>query len=41
LPPKIIEAEGGIPTPAGSIGLLFPVHVADGHIEVGMFVEKV
>ncbi len=39
-PPKNIKAKGGIPAPVGGIGLLFPVFVADGRIEVGLFIEK-
>jgi CheY-specific phosphatase CheX len=38
--PRLIEAKGGIPAPAGGSGLLFPVSIADGRIEIGLFMEK-
>jgi CheY-specific phosphatase CheX len=40
-PPQVLEAKNGVPVPVGGQGLLFPVYMADGRIEVGMFLEKV
>lgn len=39
-PPRVLEAKTGVPVPAGGMGLLIPVHVADGRIEVGIFLDK-
>jgi CheY-specific phosphatase CheX len=40
-PPELLKGvTAGIPVPAGGKGLLFPVYVAEGRIEVGIFLEK-
>jgi CheY-specific phosphatase CheX len=38
-PPKIVDGKGGLPVPDKNAGLLFPIYVAEGKIEVGMFIE--
>ena len=38
-PPKIVDGKGGVPAPNGTVGLLIPIYVAEGKIEVGIFIE--
>lgn len=40
-PPELLAGgAAGIPVPAGGKGLLFPLYVAEGRIEAGIFLEK-
>jgi CheY-specific phosphatase CheX len=40
-PPELLKGgAAGIPVPAGGKGLLFPMYIADGRIEIGIFLEK-
>ena len=41
-PPEVLtDGVNGIPVPTGGKGLLFPLHVAEGRIEAGIFLEQV
>jgi CheY-specific phosphatase CheX len=40
-PPEVLlDGAAGIPVPTGGKGLLFPLYVAEGRIEVGIFLEQ-
>ena len=41
MPPEILDAKKKVSVPAGGKGLLFPLYVAEGRVEVAIFMDKV
>jgi len=39
-PPEVLDAKNGVPVPSGGKGIMFPVYVADGLVEFGIFIDK-
>ncbi len=39
-PPLVIPGPSGLAVPDGGTGLLFPIYLAEGRLEIGIFVEK-